>query len=81
MYAVTKNHNLSKATVNALQIQALLRGGPVKVPTGGQPSSVPSSFAESLAVEIASFVGLGSLPVFLGSPKTERCTPSRMILR
>ena len=31
-YAVTNNHNLGKATVNALDLQAFLSGGPVKVP-------------------------------------------------
>jgi hypothetical protein len=30
MYAVTNNHNLREAKVNALQIQAFLSGGPVK---------------------------------------------------
>src|SRR5215467_4288776 len=31
-YAVTNNHNLGKATVNALELEALLNGGPVRVP-------------------------------------------------
>jgi len=31
-YAVTNNHNLGKATVNALELQAFLKGGPVNVP-------------------------------------------------
>jgi uncharacterized protein YecE (DUF72 family) len=31
-FAVTNNHNLGKATVNALELRALLDGGPVKVP-------------------------------------------------
>ena len=31
-YALTNNHNLGKATVNALEIQAFLNGGPVNVP-------------------------------------------------
>jgi uncharacterized protein YecE (DUF72 family) len=31
-YAVTNNHNLGKATVNALELEAFLNGVPVKVP-------------------------------------------------
>lgn len=31
-YAVTNNHNLGKATVNALELEAFLSGGPVRVP-------------------------------------------------
>jgi uncharacterized protein YecE (DUF72 family) len=31
-YIVTNNHNLGKAVVNALELEAFLRGGPVKVP-------------------------------------------------
>jgi len=31
-YAVTNNHNLGKATVNALELEAFLSGGPVQVP-------------------------------------------------
>src|SRR5690242_7598071 len=31
-YAVTNNHNLGKATVNALELKAFLSGGPVRVP-------------------------------------------------
>jgi uncharacterized protein YecE (DUF72 family) len=31
-YAVTNNHNLGKATVNGLQFEAFLSGGPVRVP-------------------------------------------------
>jgi hypothetical protein len=31
-YAVTNNHNLGKATVNALELRAFLSGAPVRVP-------------------------------------------------
>ncbi|HWB97819.1 MAG TPA: DUF72 domain-containing protein [Bryobacteraceae bacterium] len=31
-YAITNNHNLGKAVVNALELQAFLQAGPVKVP-------------------------------------------------
>ena len=31
-YAVTNNHNLGKTTVNALELEAFLSGGPVRVP-------------------------------------------------
>jgi uncharacterized protein YecE (DUF72 family) len=31
-YAVTNNHNIGKSTVNALELQAFLHSGPVKVP-------------------------------------------------
>jgi uncharacterized protein YecE (DUF72 family) len=31
-YAVTNNHNLGKAAVNALELEAFLSGGPVRVP-------------------------------------------------
>ena len=31
-YAVTNNHNLGKATVNALELRAFLTGAPVRVP-------------------------------------------------
>jgi uncharacterized protein YecE (DUF72 family) len=31
-YAVTNNHSLGKSTVNALELQAFLHSGPVKVP-------------------------------------------------
>jgi uncharacterized protein YecE (DUF72 family) len=31
-YAVTNNHNLGKATGNALELEAFLSGGPVRVP-------------------------------------------------
>jgi hypothetical protein len=31
-YAVTNNHNLGRATVNGLQLEAFLSGGSVRVP-------------------------------------------------
>ena len=31
-YAVTNNHNLGKAVTNALELEAFLSGGPVRVP-------------------------------------------------
>ena len=32
-YVVANNHNLGKATVNALELEAFLSGGPVRVPS------------------------------------------------